>query len=316
MPKEIKVVGCGISGLSTAITLLEAGYSVEIISEKLPEDTTSAVAAAIWLPYEVNPIEKANRWSKESYFKYLELCDLPETGISLVSLMVLVEKKEDAWWLDALPQGEIREAREEELPAGFTLGFVLQVPLIETPVFLQYLLHQFEKLGGVLTKLKIENLAKITNKNTTVINCTGLASRELVNDKLLYPIYGQIVKTEPSNEILPIISEIPEGEKGELLAYIIPRKDCIVLGGTAIRGKEDLQPSESITRGILDRCETILPAIGQLKIKSSVVGLRPGRSEIRLEQEGQIIHNYGHGGAGFTVCWGCAEEVKKLVQEA
>jgi D-amino-acid oxidase len=49
------------------------------------------------------------------------------------------------------------------------------------------------------------------------------------------------------------------------------------------------------------------------------VGLRPGRPEIRLEREdGPIprIHNYGHGGSGITLSWGCAEETLRLVQEA
>lgn len=48
------------------------------------------------------------------------------------------------------------------------------------------------------------------------------------------------------------------------------------------------------------------------------VGLRPGREMVRLETEikkfkddkiAAIIHNYGHGGCGVTLCWGCADEV-------
>lgn len=49
------------------------------------------------------------------------------------------------------------------------------------------------------------------------------------------------------------------------------------------------------------------------------VGLRPGREMVRLETETikgtkdhkktAIIHNYGHGGCGVTLCWGCADEV-------
>jgi D-amino-acid oxidase len=41
--------------------------------------------------------------------------------------------------------------------------------------------------------------------------------------------------------------------------------------------------------------------------------LRPYRPEVRLERDGRVIHNYGHGGSGFTLCRGCAEDVVALV---
>ena len=52
-----------------------------------------------------------------------------------------------------------------------------------------------------------------------------------------------------------------------------------------------------------------------------VVGLRPYRAEgfvVDAERLGEklLIHNYGHGGAGFTLCRGCAEEVVRLIAPA
>jgi D-amino-acid oxidase len=50
------------------------------------------------------------------------------------------------------------------------------------------------------------------------------------------------------------------------------------------------------------------------------VGPRPGRPSVRLEAEQvgahRVIHDYGHGGAGVTLSWGCAEEVVRLVGPA
>jgi D-amino-acid oxidase len=54
------------------------------------------------------------------------------------------------------------------------------------------------------------------------------------------------------------------------------------------------------------------------RVLTERVGLRPfRRSGVRLERDqlrdGRIaIHNYGHGGAGFTLSWGCAREVLDL----
>jgi len=48
-----------------------------------------------------------------------------------------------------------------------------------------------------------------------------------------------------------------------------------------------------------------------------LVGLRPKRSSVRFEFDqmfSNIFHNYGHGGAGFTVAWGCAMEVAEILK--
>jgi glycine/D-amino acid oxidase-like deaminating enzyme len=54
------------------------------------------------------------------------------------------------------------------------------------------------------------------------------------------------------------------------------------------------------------------------------VGLRPGRPTIRLEMEKMqlpgdkilpVIHNYGHGGNGIALSWGCAVHVAKIARE-
>jgi len=44
------------------------------------------------------------------------------------------------------------------------------------------------------------------------------------------------------------------------------------------------------------------------------LGLRPYRSTVRLEcvdleNAKRLVHNYGHGGSGYTLAWGCAEDV-------
>ena len=51
---DVLVVGAGVSGLTTAVCLAEAGHGVEIRADRLPPDTTSAVAGALWGPHLVD----------------------------------------------------------------------------------------------------------------------------------------------------------------------------------------------------------------------------------------------------------------------
>jgi D-amino-acid oxidase len=51
-----------------------------------------------------------------------------------------------------------------------------------------------------------------------------------------------------------------------------------------------------------------------------IAGVRPYRNvSYRLEAEPTssklIVHNYGHGGAGITLSWGCADKVRNIVQK-
>jgi D-amino-acid oxidase len=64
-------------------------------------------------------------------------------------------------------------------------------------------------------------------------------------------------------------------------------------------------------------CSRVLN-IDKPNILAERVGLRPFRkSGVRVERDElrdgrTVIHNYGHGGSGFTLSWGCAREVVNL----
>ena len=100
------------------------------------------------------------------------------------------------------------------------------------------------------------------------------------------------------------------------LSYIIQRNDCTILGGTDYENDYNETPSAKDTEHIIGRLLQLgtLPQTPQ--IIEEVVALRPKRSSIRCEWDFQypnIFHNYGHGGAGYTTAWGCAEEVLKNI---
>ena len=67
----------------------------------------------------------------------------------------------------------------------------------------------------------------------------------------------------------------------------------------------------------MEKCGAIIQKIKDAEIIEDLGGLRPGRTEVRLEMERikdrPLVHNYGHGGSGVTLSWGCADEVVELV---
>ena len=315
---KITVIGSGVTGLTTAIALQEAGHEVQIFTKDLPEATVSAVAGAIWMPFHVEPFELVNRWSRTSYDVFEKMAKDALSGVSMVDLLTLAVKPYFPDWADAVPEGRFWKAEASDLPAGYQYGFFAHVPMIETPIYLPFLQKRFLGNGGTLTVCEVKNLADMAAKTDWLINCTGLAAGKLTGDKEVFPIRGQILMVEP----IPGLPYLADDEGPNALAYIFPRKDCTVLGGTAqlpLGGltNDDESPNEVDSVEILRRCSNLLPVLATAVVKSVSVGLRPGRTTIRLEREPttNIIHNYGHGGGGYTVSWGCALEVVENLRD-
>lgn len=101
------------------------------------------------------------------------------------------------------------------------------------------------------------------------------------------------------------------------MTYVLPRADDVVVGGSATEDDVDLTPDPLVGKRILDRAQPLVPALVDARVRAHRVGLRPGRSSVRVEamphDGGAHVHCYGHGGACVTLSWGCADEVLGLV---
>ncbi len=310
---DIVVVGCGVSGLTSAIALLESGLRVAIWTRELPERTTSSIAGAIWYPYKVAPLERVAGWARRTFLELLPLAREEGSGVTLVRGVELLPRgvpDEGAEYRVCAP--DLRELPTSDLPSGFARGFELSVPVCEMPLYLAYLVKRFERAGGRIERRTLREIDEAFDGAPRVVNCVGLAARELVGDTHMRAIRGQLVRVERGSVERFVLDDYdPRG-----VTYAIPRsRDCI-LGGTSDEGVEELTPDESVTRAILARCAELEPRLVDARVLSVAVGIRPGRSSVRLERErrarGTIVHNYGHGGAGVTLSWGCAREVLEL----
>ena len=61
---DVLVIGSGVAGLTSAISLAEAGLRVAIRTAAPPEATTSAVAGAVWGPVNVRPAGRVREWAR------------------------------------------------------------------------------------------------------------------------------------------------------------------------------------------------------------------------------------------------------------
>jgi D-amino-acid oxidase len=312
----VLVLGCGVVGLSSAIRLREAGAEVTIWARDLPPHTTSNIAAAIWGPYKAFPFERVLAWGERTFAEFCRLAEQPEAGIVLTpTIQVLEEPTPDPWWRAGVR--DFRHAEAAELPPGYADGYLYATPVIEMGIYLPYLMRRFQALGGTIVQRSLESFAAALDHSPVVINCTGLGARELAADQALYAIRGQIIRVRrPAGIDRALLDEAEHGRHP--LTYIVPRSDDCILGGVAEIGQESLDPDPATAAAILARASALEPALGAAEIIGHFVGLRPGRDSVRLEVEpadrGTIIHNYGHGGAGVTLSWGCADEVVALWQ--
>jgi D-amino-acid oxidase len=146
-----------------------------------------------------------------------------------------------------------------------------------------------------------------------VVNCTGLAARELVPDPSVRPVRGQLVVVQNPGIDTWLVATDAAGE----YAYLFPQPGGLVLGGTAEEDVWSLEPDPATAEAIVARCAALRPEVAGAKVLEHRVGLRPTRPAVRLERDALpdgrlLVHNYGHGGAGVTVAWGCAEEAAGL----
>lgn len=185
--------------------------------------------------------------------------------------------------------------------------------MVETPIYLPYLLKTFRQGEGEIQLGEVANLGELRTEASVVVNYTGLGAKELANDPTLYPIRGQLVKISEKPGIPYVSADSMESATSDEATYIFPRRNDIVLGGTAVAGDFSQEWDEVLGDRLIARCKKLVPALGEVNVLEKVVGLRPGRETIRLEHDGSVIHNYGHGGAGYTVSWGCANAVLELV---
>jgi glycine/D-amino acid oxidase-like deaminating enzyme len=255
-PARFAVLGCGVSGLSTAL-LLQRRYqsapgTVTIYAKDLPPDTTSNIAGAWWSPTSV--YEDATSKFREQFrqacrisHKTFQLLVGPEYGVRWIDTFEL--SRQDRALTRDLPGGndlypQIETHRDPESYFGFPYVLQYSSMLIEPSIYLSKLLRDFYVAGGRVVVKEFRSRAEIARLREPVIfNCTGLGSRELFKDEELGPVRGQLEILLPQPEI--DYCYVSNG-------YMFPRSDGVILGGTWDHDDWSLTPNPEQTASLLD----------------------------------------------------------------
>jgi D-amino-acid oxidase len=320
----VGIIGAGVSGLTCAVTLAEGGYRTTILAAETGPETNSAAAGAIWFPYDAGPTEDLMAWAVKTYQVLAILSGEKHTGVSMIELRTFSRSGETdipAW---AIPLGARRLDPSVTLGEGtdfsavapgiFASGYVMNVPLMDTTRYLDYLRERLASAGGSIRGgIFFEKLEEMSREFDLIINCAGVGARTLVPDAGLEPHRGQVVIVPKLDLPHAVVCNDPP------LMYALPRSNDCVLGGTN-DSSDDRQANPRQTAAILSECQRVLNLPG-LPVLATRIGLRPFRRKgvclcsDQLRDGRRVVHNYGHGGSGFTLSWGCAEEVIRLAGE-
>lgn len=303
------IVGAGVSGLTTAVVFMEAGWKVSVVARETHESTVSTVAAAIWTVTDASPQEATRRWALVSRSRFADLAEVNGTGVVPLRQRELERGDPGGTWWEGQPF--VRRLRADELPPGYATGLEIDGYMIEPPIYLPWLTDRLRSLGGEIRILDVERLEQVDGD--VVVNCSGLGASVLAGDDSLHPIRGQVVAV-----VNPGIRDgIADESDPARVAYVYPRSEEVVLGGLRQVGSTDATPDAAVTERILADCSRLDPRVAGLESIDVRVGLRPGRSSVRVEADRDddgrpVVHNYGHGGAGYILSWGAALEAVEL----
>lgn len=227
-------------------------------------------------------------------------------------------------------------------------GWVFDCIFADWSLYFPALIAFYQERGGTITKQKIKQVDISDLPSEIIINCSGTSGSLLFDDPsdnqlimrghLLHKADAPLIKNNAGEVISYNYTPKPnvycDADGNACDVYCYPRKDGWILGGSRQLGQlknddkwENIEESAAYSieeiqfpRQIIDlnneilnhsydqslnESDNITPLIGHRYIRNRKNGLRLEKEE----SSGKIIyHNYGHGGAGVTLSWGCALE--------
>lgn len=310
----VVVVGAGVVGLTSAVCLAEAGHRVEVWTADDPAGTTSAAGGAVWKPTTHAPLPTALRWAERSLHDLCALTHDRTSGVRQIEAVTLTPLEDDGPPSPLLRYDpNLTSCRADELPPGHRHGYRSTVPVIDVPVFTDWLVRRLRVFGGEVVRRRIDTLDEAAGAAPVVVNAAGREAGGLADDPSVQPLFSQYVVLEnPGLHRLVHVSGLPHQGLS-----IIPHADRVHLGGVRTPGRTDPRPDPVAMTDVLQRAREVEPLLEDaavLRVDTGILGARP-TLRVDVERRGRtvVVHDYGHGAAGMTLAWGAAHQVAELV---
>lgn len=347
--RNVVVLGAGIIGLTTAIQLAKNGHAVTVVAQQTPATVlgkvgsgtyTSIGSGGFWMPVLLDGRE-LQPWASRTYHRLME--EVPRNGVSAHDGLLLYARQDPTllWYAEMTKMSIVSPRDDNRIPSMYHAALQFKTVIVRMDDYLPYLQKQLEQLqvpiiltstlqhqfGETLWDLeRTRKFAAATygkDGRPIIVNCAGIGASH-ASSELLQPGRGVTARIKrPTDKNYFITEDEEDGFHSDgLMAYALPRGPEYTLGGTIFRGdwRETCTPDE--ISGVLDRSLALLKLNrSDVEVTNTWAGLRPITVDSRarvafLPHDGDdVIGNFGHGGSGVTLCWGCADHVVELVRQ-
>ncbi|KAG5418685.1 hypothetical protein I9W82_003403 [Candida metapsilosis] len=352
MPLQIVIVGAGILGLTTALTLSEKltdEHEIYVIGEYGPHDSrlnitmsnfheyTSPWAGAHFRPFPsaTEQDRKEMKMTRETLQYFAEVASAhPESSIQFVDGIEVLEDPNDLYraisygYKEGMSNFTNMNDQEGRLVCKYKTW------IVNTIVYLQYIYRQLviKDVKFIQARLKsLKEVASMFTSHPVIINCSGTGLQwDTGYDPQCYPIRGQtlLIKPPRSFELDKTITyQLADGS----WIFTIPRpfNGGVILGGTKQANDSYLGVRQEDTDHLIKLGNKYFPDLKKTNpvtgesyfdIERVNVGLRPARvgginTSVEFHDGYSVLNNYGAGGMGYELSYGASLQVYKNLIE-
>ncbi|RPA87899.1 nucleotide-binding domain-containing protein [Ascobolus immersus RN42] len=228
---------------------------------------------------------------------------------------------------------------------GLTHAYSHEAPVIDTDRAMLFLMTLVKSKGADMETREIHGDIHTLERDLledyeadAIVNATGISAVYTAGDDQVFPVRGAVLrltnsapepgKPQPINAAVLLPAQYDTTGKLSKEVFVVPRNATTAVVGSIIQRNNwdlTLHPESPDVELMFRRACKFLPKLKEMKSDEDypiAQGLRPfSKMNVRVEVEmrsggpggSKIVHNYGHGGSGWTLAVGCALTAVELV---